>query len=50
MALRTYTRISDGQKVTIDDTYLTASMMKRLGNPEAPEIPVAIKTKLNKPK
>ena len=46
MALKTYTRLSDGEKITLDDDYLTASMLKRLGNPESPEIPKAIKNRL----
>ena len=45
MALKTYTRLSDNEKITLDDTYLTASMLKRLGSPEKPEIPAAILAK-----
>ncbi|MFZ1786711.1 MAG: hypothetical protein WAT92_00305 [Saprospiraceae bacterium] len=48
MALKTFTRLSDGEKITVDEDYLTASMIKKLGNPEKPEIPTAIKNKSKK--
>jgi hypothetical protein len=45
MALNTYTRLSDGAQITVNDTYLTASIAKKLSDPKKPEIPLAIKNK-----
>ena len=45
MALKTFKRLSDGSSITVDEDYLTASMLKRLGTPEKPEVPIAIKNK-----
>jgi len=48
MALRTYIRISDGAKVTLNDEYLTESTKLLLKAPEPIEVPAAIKTKKKK--
>ena len=45
MALKTFKRLSDGSIITVDEDYLTASMLKRLGAPEKPQVPTAIKNK-----
>lgn len=45
MALKTYTRLSDGAQVTIDDSNLTSAIAKRLGDPKKPELPAAVKNK-----
>jgi hypothetical protein len=45
MALKTFKRLSDGSSITVDEDYLTASMLKRLGPPEKPQVPTAIKNK-----
>ncbi len=47
MALRTYIRLSDGQKVTLDDDYLTDSTRVLLSDLPNVEIPKAIKAKKN---
>jgi len=48
MALKTYTRLSDGAQITVNDSYLTASIAKKLSDPKKPEIPTAIKNKNTK--
>ena len=48
MALKTYTRLSDGAQITVNDSYLTAAIAKKLSDPKKPEIPSAIKTKKTK--
>jgi len=47
MALRTYVRLSDGQKVTLDDDFLTDSTKVLLSDVPSVEIPKAIKAKKN---
>ena len=47
MALRTYVRLSDGQKVTLDDTYVTDTSKNLLSDLPNVEIPKAIKAKKN---
>jgi len=50
MAVQTYTRVSDGAKVTVDTNHLTTAIAKRLNNPVKPELPTAIKNKAKKDK
>ena len=45
MALKTYTRLSDGVEVTVDDSHLTSAILKKLGDPKKADIPTALKTK-----
>lgn len=43
--VREFIRLKDGVTVRIDDTYLTDSIKKTLGEPKPIEIPQAIKDK-----
>ena len=45
--IRTFVRLKDGVKITVDANFLTKSMMAKLGSIQPVEVPKAIKAKQN---
>lgn len=48
--IRTFLRLKDGVKITVDANFLTKSMLQRLGPVQPVEVPKAIKEKQNEGK